>query len=102
MIKAICRGQTTAPEAAREYEITQAKIDNWINDAEAGIDNALKTKPKISLNNTRGSFSELKDAYGEAMLELKLRRSCSVISIRPRNRSSAHYRDGSRRYAGPN
>lgn len=40
LIKQIYRGQTTIPEAAREYNLTQADIELWMDDAEAGKSSA--------------------------------------------------------------
>ena len=74
MIKQIYRGQTTVPEAAREYDLTQAEIESWIDDAETGMENALKANPKDIAEQYEKQLSELKEAYGEAMLELKFRK----------------------------
>lgn len=72
LIKQIYRGQTTVPEAAREYDITQAEIESWMSDAEAGMENALKANPKDIAEQYEKQLSELKEAYGEAMLEVKV------------------------------
>ncbi len=74
LIKQIYRGQTTVPEAAREYDLTQAEIENWMDDAEAGMENALKANPKDIAERYEKQLSELKEAYGEAMLELKFQK----------------------------
>jgi len=71
LIKQIYRGQTTVPEAAREYDLTQAEIEGWMDDAEAGMENALKANPKDIAERYEKQLSELKEAYGEAMLENK-------------------------------
>ena len=71
LIKQIYRGQTTVPEAAREYDLTQAEIEHWMDDAEAGMENALKANPKDISEQYEKQLSELKEAYGEAMLEVK-------------------------------
>ena len=71
LIKQIYRGQTTIPEAAREYDLTQAEIETWMTEAEAGMENALKANPKDVAEQYDKQLSELKEAYGEAMLENK-------------------------------
>ena len=71
LIKQIYRGQTTIPEAAREYDLTQAEIETWMSEAEAGMENALKANPKDMAEQYEKQLSELKEAYGEAMLEVK-------------------------------
>ncbi len=42
-----------------------------MNDAEAGMENALKANPKDIADQYEKQLSELKEAYGEAMLENK-------------------------------
>lgn len=74
LIKQIYRGQTTIPEAARQYDLTQQEIETWLEDAEAGMENALKANPKDIAEQYEGQLRELKEAYGEAMLELKFRK----------------------------
>ncbi|MDH3534537.1 MAG: transposase [Gammaproteobacteria bacterium] len=71
LIKQIYRGQTTVPEAAREHDLTQAEIERWMSDAESGMENALKANPKDISDQYEKQLSELKEAYGEAMLEVK-------------------------------
>lgn len=71
LIKQIYRGQTRISEAAREYDLTQSEIERWITDAESGMENALKTNPKSVSEQYEKQLSELKEAYGEAMLENK-------------------------------
>ena len=71
LIKQIYLGQTTIQEAAREYDLTQAEIESWMTDAEAGMENALKANPKNVAEQHEKELSELKEAYGEAMLEVK-------------------------------
>lgn len=71
LIKQIYRGQTTLPKAAREYDLTQSEIELWMSDAEAGMENALKANPKDVAGQYEKQLSDLKEAYGEAMLEVK-------------------------------
>ena len=62
------------PEAARLYDRTQQEIEKWMDDAEAGMENALKANPKDIAEQYEAQLRELKEAYGEAMLELKFRK----------------------------
>jgi len=43
-----------------------------MGDAEAGMENALKANPKDVAEQYEKQLSELKEAYGEAMLEVKI------------------------------
>ena len=42
-----------------------------MSDAESGMENALKANPKDISEQYEKQLSELKEAYGEAMLEVK-------------------------------
>src|SRR5690606_4264341 len=72
--KQIYRGQTTVPEAARHYDLTQQEIDRCMEYAEAGMANALKGNPKGIAEQYGTQLRELREAYGEAMLERKFRK----------------------------
>lgn len=74
LIKQVYRGQTTIPEAAREFDLTQTEIESWMSDAESGMENALKANPKDIAEQYEKQLRDLKEAYGEAMLELKFRK----------------------------
>ena len=69
LIKQIYRGQTTIPEAVRQYDLTQAEIERWLDDAESGMENALKANPKNVAEQYERQIQDLQSAYGEAMLE---------------------------------
>tara|TARA_R100000306_G_scaffold53756_1_gene50653 strand:+ start:4444 stop:4713 length:270 start_codon:yes stop_codon:yes gene_type:complete len=69
LIKQIYRGQTTIPEAARQYDLTQAEIERWLDDAEADMENALEANPKSVADQYEKQIQDLQSAYGEAMLE---------------------------------
>jgi transposase-like protein len=74
LIRQIYRGQTTIPEAARRYELTQQEIGKWMDGAKAGMESALKANPKDIVEQYESRLRELREAYGEAMLELKFRK----------------------------
>ncbi len=49
-------GQTTVPEAARHYDLTQQEIERWMDDTEAWMENVLKASPTdIGLFDVGGS-----------------------------------------------
>src|SRR5690606_32041436 len=74
LIKQIYRGQTTVPDAARHYDLTQQEVEKWMDDAEAGMENALKANPRNTAEEYETQLRELREAYGEAMLVLKFRK----------------------------
>ena len=48
LIREIYKGQTTVPEAARQHDLTPSEIEGWIEEAEAGMENALRANPRES------------------------------------------------------
>jgi transposase-like protein len=67
----LLKGQTTISEASRQYDLTPSEIQLWIDDAQSGMENALRAKPKDISEQCEQKISELTSAYGEAMLENK-------------------------------
>lgn len=43
LIRQMYKGQKTVNDAAREFDLTPSEIERWIQDAEAGMESALKT-----------------------------------------------------------
>ena len=71
LIKEILKGQTTVPEAARQYDLTPSEIEGWLDEAEAGMENALRANPRDVAEQYEHKLKVLHEAYGEAMLENK-------------------------------
>ena len=67
----ILKGQTTISEASRQYDLTPSEIQCWVGDAEKGMENALRSKPKDICDQYELKIKGLTSAYGEAMLENK-------------------------------
>jgi transposase-like protein len=41
----IIQGKTTVAEASRSYDLAPSEIENWVDDARKGMENALKANP---------------------------------------------------------
>ena len=67
----ILKGETTISEASRQYDLTPSELQCWVKDAEKGMENALRWKPKDIREQYEHKITELTAAYGEAMLENK-------------------------------
>jgi transposase-like protein len=67
----ILKGQTSISEASRQHDLTPSEIKCWVDDAEKGMENALRSKPKDIREQYEHKITELTSAYGEAMLENK-------------------------------
>ena len=41
----IIQGKTTVAEASRAYDLSPSEIENWMDDAKRGMENALRANP---------------------------------------------------------
>jgi len=74
LVKEIIRGKTSAASAAREHGLKPSEVQQWVDEAEAGMENALRANPRDVAELYEKRIDELTSAYGEAMLELKARK----------------------------
>jgi transposase-like protein len=70
----IIQGKTTVAEASRQFDLPPAEIEDWVSQAKAGMENALRAKPEDVREQYERQLKELNAAYGEAMLELRARK----------------------------
>ena len=71
LVKELMRGQTTLAEAARLHDLLPSEIEKWVDEAEAGMENALRANPRDVSEQYEKKLEELHSAYGEAMLQVK-------------------------------
>jgi transposase-like protein len=77
LVMEILQGKTTVAEASRQFDLTPSEVEDWIDNAKAGMENALKAKPDDIREQYERQVKDLQEAYGEAMLELRARKNCS-------------------------
>jgi transposase-like protein len=70
----IIQGKTTGSESSRQFDLPPSEIESWIDQAKAGMENALKAKPEDIREQYETQLKALQGAYGEAMLELRARK----------------------------
>jgi len=75
LVMEIIQGKTTVAEAARAFDLPPSSIEEWVDDAKRGMENALRAKPL----DIREQLKELQEAYGEAMLELRARKKLASL-----------------------
>lgn len=46
LVLEIIQSKTTISEASRQYDLTPSEIDEWIDNVNASMENALKASPK--------------------------------------------------------
>ncbi len=82
LVVEIIQGKTTVAEASRSYDLTPSEIENWIDDAKKGMENALKANPLDVRQEYEKQLRDLQEAYGEAMLELRARKKFQALMER--------------------
>ena len=72
-------GKTTVAEASRAFDIPPSEIEEWVDEARKGMENALRAKPLDVKEQYERQLKELQEAYGEAMLELRARKKLQSL-----------------------
>lgn len=79
LVMEIIQGKTTVAEASRSFDLPPSDIEEWVDDAKKGMENALRAKPLEVKEQYERQLKELQEAYGEAMLELRARKKLDVL-----------------------
>jgi hypothetical protein len=74
LVLEIIQDETTVSESARQFDLTPAEIEGWLEDGKREMENALRAKPEDVREQYERQVKELQEAYGEAMLELRARK----------------------------
>jgi len=79
LVLEIIQGKTTLSEASRQFDLTPAEIEGWVDDGKRGMENALRAKPEDVREQYERQLKDLQEAYGEAMLELRARKKLASL-----------------------
>lgn len=79
LVMEIIQGKTTVAEASRSFDLPPSEIEEWVDDAKKGMENALRAKPLDIKEQYERQLTELQSAYGEAMLELRARKKLASL-----------------------
>ena len=77
----IIQGKTTVSESSRQFDLPPSEIESWIDQAKAGMENALKAKPE-DIREQYETQLKAQEAYGDAMLELRARKKWDALSAK--------------------
>jgi hypothetical protein len=72
----IIQGETTVSEASCSYDLPPSELYGWIEEGQKGMESALRANPLEIKEQYDKQLKELQQAYGEAMLELRLSKRC--------------------------
>ena len=75
----IIQGKATVAEASRQFDLPPAEIEDWVAQAKAGMENALRAKPEDVREQYEREIKKLQEACGEAMLELRARKKLESL-----------------------
>jgi len=89
LVLEILQGKSTVAEASRAYDLSPSEIEDWMEGAKRGIENALRAKPLEIKEHYERQLKELQEAYGEAMLELRARKKLQSLLTEVRARVAA-------------
>src|SRR5450830_1208620 len=77
--EALIQGKTTVSEASRAYDLNPSEVEQWVDEGKRGMENALRSKPLEIKEQYERQLSDLQQAYGEAMLELRARKKLASL-----------------------
>ena len=75
----IIQGKTSISQASRAFDVSPAEIEEWVDEAKRGMENALRAKPLDIKEQYERQLKALQEAYGEAMLELRARKKYQAL-----------------------
>lgn len=79
LVMEVIQGKTTLAEASRLFDIPPSEIEEWVNEGRKGMENALRAKPLDLREQYERQLKELREAYGEAMLEPRVRKKLTSL-----------------------
>lgn len=79
LVTEIIQGKTAVAEASRAFDLPPSEIEEWVDEAKRGMENALRAKPLDIREQYERQLKELQEAYGEAMLELRARKKLASL-----------------------
>jgi len=69
VVMEIFQGKTTTAEVSRQYDLTPAQIEEWMEEARKGMENQLRARPKDIAAMYEEKIKEMKAVIGELTLE---------------------------------
>ena len=75
----IIQGKTTVSETSRAYDLNPSEVEQWVDEGKRCMENALCSKPLEIKERYECQLSDLQQAYGEAMLELRARKKLASL-----------------------
>lgn len=79
LVLEIIQGKKTVTEASRQFDLPPSVLENWVDQAKAGMENPLRAKPEHVREQYERKLKDPQEAYDEAMLELRARKKLQSL-----------------------
>ena len=94
LVLQILRGETTANEAARQYDLKPSEIMAWQEAFLAGGQRSLKSNPNDELHHKERKIEQLHRKIGEMTMDLEVLKKANEIYKRDLDTGTAHFGQG--------
>lgn len=64
LVLEIIQSKSTLASASRQFDLTPAEIESWVEDGGRGMENALRAKPEDVREQYEQQLKDLQEAYG--------------------------------------
>lgn len=79
LVLEIIQGKTTVSESSLQFDLSPSEVESWIDQATAGMENALKAKPEDICEQYETQIKTLQEAYGESMLKSRAQKKGEAL-----------------------
>ena len=64
LVLEIIQGKTSLAAASRQFDLTSAEFESWVEDGRRGMENALREKPEDVRERYERQLKDLQEAFG--------------------------------------
>lgn len=64
LVLEVIQGKTTVAEASRQFDLTPAEIEEWVEQGKSGMENALRAKPEDVREQYERLLKDLQEVWG--------------------------------------
>jgi transposase-like protein len=85
LVLEIVQGKKTVAEAARQFDLPPSELENWVDQAKAGMENALRASPKTFASSTSASLRICRKRTARRCWSCVREKNCSPCWARTRS-----------------
>ena len=75
----VLKGKVTVAEVCRQHDLTPSDVERWIDEAQRGMENALRARPRDIREQYEGKVKDLQAKVGELVLERDALKKLSAL-----------------------